>query len=99
MQLDKASGSTSAGFLYGCKDSRLRDENLNLFNLQNGIDSSYIEVVLDIEPLLHGQESQLHLYRVGYIPTDSIEKPLHSFVIPQSLINQDNAYSPHTFTI
>lgn len=99
LQLDRNSGSTKAGFIYGANDPRLMDKNRNIYNLQNGIDESYVQVELDISPLLLGKNALLHIYRVGYAPTDSKEKPLTTIEIPQSIIHTRNMYEKHTFCL
>lgn len=96
LQLDKESGTTKAGFLFGANDPRLMDKNMNIYNLQNGRDESYIEVELDISQVDTGGNAFLHIYRVGYAPGDNKETPLQSLIVPISTINKGNQYDKHT---
>ena len=48
IQLDKASGSTRAGFVFGANDSRLMDKNKNIFGIESKQNESYIKFELDI---------------------------------------------------
>src|SRR5690554_8022008 len=75
VQLDKNSGTTKAGFVFGANDPRLMNKNLNIYNLQNGKDESYVEVELDISAVGGGGRAFLNVYRVGYAPLDSKETP------------------------
>jgi alpha-L-rhamnosidase len=96
LQLDKASKSTRAGFIYGANDMRLLDRNKNYYGLQKKKDSSFIRLELDIAPLGSNGSALLHIYRAGYKPGDRADKPFKSFTIPASLINNDNKYEKHT---
>ena len=95
LQLDTKSHSQRAGFVYGANEERMADANKNLFHIQKGYNESYYEVELDISGLGCHQKAQLCIYRVGYCPKDSIDKPIQRFDIPDHLINQANSYAPH----
>lgn len=95
LQLDQASGTTKAGFIYGANDNRLMDRNKNLYKLENKRDSSYILIELDIASLPLNGNAQLHIYRVGYQPDDKKDIPLKSFSIPTAIINDKNKYAKH----
>ena len=56
---------------YGINDPRLMNKNLNLFNMENQVDSSGIIVEIM-------GEGKLNVYRKGYIPEDS-EMPMAEF--------------------
>jgi alpha-L-rhamnosidase len=99
IQLDRESGTTKAGFVYGANDPRLMDKNLNIYNLQNEKNASYVEVELDISGLNNGETAYLNVYRVGYAPGDSREIPLQRLPIPISLINKQNRYDSHEITL
>lgn len=99
LQLDKQSGSTKAGFIYGANDHRLMNKFKNLYHLQNAKDESYIMIELDITPLISGKEAQVNVYRVGYHPADRKEIPLKSLTVPASLINEKNKYEKHTLLL
>ncbi|OQP56910.1 alpha-L-rhamnosidase [Niastella vici] len=96
LQLDEASQTTRAGFVYGANDNRLMDPNKNLYKLENKKDSSYILVELDIAVLSNNDAAKLLLYRVGYDHSDKKELPFKTFSIPLSLINDKNKYGKHT---
>ena len=96
VQLDKESGTTKAGFVYGANDPRLMNKNKNIYNLQNDKDESYIEVELDISEVNASNNAFLNVYRVGYEPTDKKDTPLQSLPIPTSIINSENKYDKHT---
>lgn len=95
VQLDKESGTTKASFIYGANDPRLMNRNLNIYNLQNAKNESYVEVELDISQMDAGGTARLNIYRVGYAPTDKKETPLQSLIVPTSLINNKNKYDQH----
>jgi len=95
MQLDRESGSTRAGFIYGANDRRLRDKNNNIYQLESMKDSSYILVELDIAPLNENKPAQLNVFRKGYSPNDKNGIPFKSFLIPDSVINNKNRYEAH----
>jgi len=47
-QLDQATGSTRAGFVFGANDRRLMDPDLNVLGAASGEGESYIELEIDI---------------------------------------------------
>ncbi|MCK9208368.1 MAG: glycoside hydrolase family 78 protein [Salinivirgaceae bacterium] len=96
IQLDKSSNSTRAGFIYGANDERLMDKTKNIYKLENKKDSSFILVELDITPLSSKKPAQLNVYRKGYSQQDKNNTPFKSFVIPDSIINEQNQYEAHT---
>ena len=99
LQLDEASQTTRAAFIYGANDARLMDKNRNLYHLANQPDESYIKVELDIAPLAEAKAALLNVYRVGYHPDDKPEVPYKSFPIPQNLIHKDNQYARHKVSL
>jgi len=96
LQLDKQSGSTKAGFIYGANDARFMDKNKNMSKLENKKDSSFILVELDIAPISLNKLAQLNIYRNGYSSNDKKNVPFKSFLIPDSIINLKNRYEAHT---
>lgn len=96
IQLNRESGATKAGFLFGANDPRLMNRNMNIYNLQHGKDESYVEVELDISGLEKGETAFLNIYRIGYAPGDRKDSPLQRLPVSPSLINQKNRYEPHT---
>lgn len=97
INLDKASGTTKAGFIFGANDSRLMDKNKNILGIESKKNESYIKFELDISQL-DGSENglaQFNIYRVGYHPEDKSNKPFTSFSISKALINNNNKYGPH----
>ncbi|MBO0356631.1 family 78 glycoside hydrolase catalytic domain [Hymenobacter sp. BT186] len=99
VQLDAASKSTRASFLYGANDPRLLDKHKNLYHLQNQLDESYLRLELDIAPLAKQSKAQLHIYRAGYHPTDKKDTPFKSYAIPTALLNQATKYAKHTIEL
>ena len=97
IQLDKASNSTKAAFVFGGNDARLMDKDLNLMAMENAPNQSYIAFELDISNVSDAANgfAKLNMYRVGYTKSDSKETPIKSLSIPQSLINQANKYEKH----
>ena len=98
-QLDKKTGSTQVGFLYGVNDPRLMDANKNLFDMAAKPDSSYIKVVLDTSPLNKGDAALLHIYRAGYCLNDKADIPLKSFIVPKTLLHTGNRHEAHSLQI
>lgn len=101
LQLDKASNSTKAAFVFGGNDSRLMDKDLNLMAMENTSNQSYISFELDISNVSEATDglAKLNIYRVGYTKSDSKEKPIKSLDISQKLVNQANKYEKHTVFI
>jgi alpha-L-rhamnosidase len=99
LQLDSLSNSTRASFVLGANDSRLLDKNKNIYNLESAPNGSYIKFELDIAPV-DGSEKGLakfNVYRVGYHPGDTEDKPLFSAVVPKELIDLQNKYDKHSY--
>jgi len=96
VQLDEGSSTNRAGFIYGANDPRLMNKNLNIYNLENGKDESYVEVELDISKIDTSGNALINVYRLGYAPTDRKEIPLQTLVVPPSLIHKRNQYDKHT---
>ncbi len=99
VQLDKESGTTKAGFLFGANDPRLMNKNLNIYNLQNDRNESYVEVELDISGIESGETAFLNIYRVGYAPGDNREIPLVQLPVPTRLIHKGNKYDSHIVSL
>ncbi|NDW19686.1 alpha-L-rhamnosidase [Dysgonomonas sp. 216] len=99
LQLDEATQTTKAGFVYGANDSRLMDKNKNLYGLKSKLNESYLLVELDIQPLFSGNLAQIHIYRTGYHPDDKKNIPLKSFPIPTEIINDKNKYGKQTIFV
>jgi alpha-L-rhamnosidase len=93
-------GSTHASFVYGANDTRLLDRNKNIFNIQTGRNENFIKIELDISVVdgSEGGHAKLNIYRVGYKDSDSPSKPLKSWDILTSVINQANKYKEHTIS-
>jgi alpha-L-rhamnosidase len=101
IQLDKASNSSKASFVFGANDPRLLSKNLNLMGVENKINESYIAVELDLSGLSQDLNStaKLNIYRVGYTSNDKKEIPFKSFSIPQSIINNTNKFNYHQISM
>ncbi|HEX6430693.1 MAG TPA: hypothetical protein VF008_23535, partial [Niastella sp.] len=99
LQLDEASRTTRAGFIYGANDNRLMDKHKNLYKLENKKDSSWILIELDIAALALKGAAELHIYRVGYDRNDKKDLPLKTFSIPTAIINDKNKYGKHAVSL
>ncbi len=95
LQLDKQSGSTRAGFLYGVNDQRLLNRDKNVYGLQNHKDSSYIMIELDGGLLKSGGQATINVYRAGFTSKDKSNVPLSKIVVPKNLIDETNLYEKH----
>lgn len=97
LQLDKNTNTQKASFIFGANDPRLLNKNMNVYNLQNDRDESYVEVELDISGLDNGETAFLNIYRVGYSPNDTKNTPLARLPISLNIINSENKYNDHEF--
>lgn len=97
IQLDKASNTGKAAFVFGANDTRLANKYLNLMGVERGKNESYIAVELDISGVSDGPDAQakLNIFRVGYTNNDRADVPFQSLTIPQKIINQQNKYDQH----
>ncbi|MFY7912867.1 MAG: family 78 glycoside hydrolase catalytic domain [Emticicia sp.] len=93
-----AQNSTKGSFIFGANDSRLSNQYLNFMGVERKKDESYVEIELDISPLIEDTNSsaKLNIYRVGYTKTDKADEPIKSIPIPQSIINLTNKNAKHT---
>ncbi len=98
IQLDKASNSSKAAFVFGANDRRLMAKDLNLMGVENALNQSYVSFELDISKVSDAPDelAQFNIYRVGYDKNDKAYVPFKSIVIPQKLINNANKYDKHT---
>jgi len=96
-----AEGSTKAGFVYGANDLRLMDKYKNIYQLENKKNKSYIKLELDVSDVDSSSDglAKLNVYRVGYTPDNTADKPIKTFKIKSSLINSDNKNNIHLFNI
>lgn len=101
IQLEKATETTKASFLFGANDPRLQNKNLNLMGVENKKNESYIAVELDISKLTQDLNSRatLNIYRVGYTLSDKKDIPFKSYSIPQSIINEGNKNKYHQIIV
>lgn len=99
VQLDAATHSTRASFVYGANDPRLLDKDKNLYHLQNQPNEAYLRLELDIAPLATQGSAQLRIYRAGYHPDDKPDVPFKSYPIPAALLHNGNKYAQHTFEL
>jgi alpha-L-rhamnosidase len=97
IQLDEASQSTKASFVFGANDQRLANRYLNYMGVEHQNNESYIAIELDISSLTSepSTNAKLNIYRVGYTKTDQENIPIKVIAIPQSIINQSNKYQKH----
>jgi alpha-L-rhamnosidase len=101
IQLDKATKSTKAAFVFGGNDARLMNKDLNLQGVANSKNGSYIALELDISGVSEADTTlaKLNIYRVGYTKNDSKEIPFKSLSIPRKLINEANKYEKHNIFV
>jgi alpha-L-rhamnosidase len=98
VQLDQATRSTKAAFVFGANDRRLMNKDLNILGVQNDLNKSYVAFELDISAVTDAPEglAKLNIYRVGYTRDDKADIPFKSLQIPKSLISSANKYEKHT---
>ncbi|MBD2701704.1 family 78 glycoside hydrolase catalytic domain [Spirosoma sp. BT702] len=98
VQLDQASRSTKAAFVFGANDRRLMNSDLNLEGMKNEQNQSYIAFELDISSVSDSPDglAKINIYRVGYAKNDKADVPFKTLTIPQTLINNANKYEKHT---
>ena len=93
-------GSTRASFVYGANDSRLMDRHKNIHQIERPRDASYIALELDVSDVgAGGGRARLHVYRVGYTPTDTSARPIHTFVVAPEVIDARNAHAEHAVEV
>ena len=73
-------GSSRASVLFGANDPRLMDRNLNILDVENAKDESYVRIELDREAMC------VNVYRTGYTPQDCEGKLFQSLAIPADSI-------------
>jgi alpha-L-rhamnosidase len=97
IQLDKASNTTKAAFVFGANDWRMMNKNLNLMARENGHNESYVALELDVSNLGENTEgvANLNIFRVGYAKDDKKDKPFKSIKIPQNIVNNANKHDKH----
>ncbi len=93
VQLDEASQSKKASFVFGANDPRLQNKNLNIQGVASAKNESYIRFELDIADTA---QAFFNVYRVGYDPKDLANKPLFRFPISKHLLSKTNQYQAHT---
>jgi len=90
-------GSTRASFIYGANDSRLMNKYLNIYQVENKKNESYIKIELDISAVdgTENGKAKLNIYRVGYKSTDSPATPLKTFEVQTKFIDNSNKNNEH----
>lgn len=73
--------------------------NKNIYHIASGKDESYIKVEFDLSLLKDGRNAWIHIYRAGYQPDDKPSVPLKSFMLPVDVLNAENQYQLHTFSL
>lgn len=94
-------GSTKASFVLNANDSRLMDKYKNIYQMENGIDESYVKFELDVANV-DGTENgaaKLNVYRVGFVETDSANSPYYTVDLPLTKLNIENKDNDHDFVI
>ena len=97
--LNQNAPSKKIGFIYGANDERLMNEHKNLNHLSNDKDQSYIKVEFDLSPLDRDKAALVKIYRVGYHINDCDTLPYKEFSVSKKLINRDNLYAEHVFSL
>ena len=97
--LSENAKSKKIAFIYGANDERLMNRYKNLYHLSNAKDRSYIKVEFDLSPLDLGKSALAKIYRIGYHINDCDTLPYAEFNIPMKLVNRNNLYSEHIFTL
>lgn len=99
-------GSTRAGIVFGANDKRLMDARKNQYEIAG---ENYIRYVLNVEKI----PAELEIYRVGYAPEDTAEKPFAAVpvvdfhksreqgreALDYSIITEENRYEEHELKI
>lgn len=92
-------GSRQAGIVFGANDGRLLDARKNQYEIAG---ENYVRYVLDVGEL----PAKLLIYRVGYHPKDSAERPFAVIPVAEfegdgrsGLITEENRYQEHELTV
>lgn len=92
-------GGRRAGLVFGANDGRLMDARKNQYEIAG---ENYIRYVLDVGEL----PAKLEIYRVGYHPDDSADKPLAVVPVTEfgkgedaAVITEANRYGEHELTV
>ena len=93
VQLDEASHTKKASFVFGANDPRLQNKNLNIQGVASAKNEAYIRFELDIAD---STQAFFNVFRAGYDPKDQANKPLYRFPIPTNLLSKTNQYQAHT---
>lgn len=90
-------GGKRAGLVFGANDRRLMDARKNQYEIAG---ENYIRYEIDVAQI----PATLSIYRVGYHPDDTDQKPL--FQVPivdkatgQAVITEGNRYAPHELKV
>ena len=94
IRLGQNDGPGKAAFVYGGNEERMLDGRKNLYHLQAAKGKNYMAAELDVSQVA-AEGARLNLYRMGYHPDDRVDQPLHSFVVPKELINEQNSHGEH----
>lgn len=92
------SDAGKAGIIFGAKDERLLDARKNQYEIAG---ENYIRYLLDISRI----PAVLEIYRVGYAPEDTKEKPFASIPVvafekeKRTIITHENKFEPHNLKI
>ena len=93
VQLDEASHSKKASFVFGANDPRLQNKNLNIQGIASDKNEAYIRFEMDLSDTT---QAFFNVYRAGYDSKDQANKPLYRFPIPTNIISKANQYQAHT---
>ena len=73
IQLDEASHSKKASFVFGANDPRLQNKDLNIQGVASAKNEAYIRFELDISD---STQAFFNVFRAGYDPKDKAQQPL-----------------------
>ena len=85
-------GGTCAGFIFGANDPRLASSIQNNYLIHG---ENYISYCLDVSKI----PATVSVFRKGYAPGETGEKPIEVMTVPETVINADNRYEEHAFEI
>lgn len=87
-----------ASLIFGANDRRLLDKNMNIYELENKLNQSYIKVEFDMSKL-KTDNAKINLYRSGYHPKDDDSKPIATFNIDEKIVGKNSKNSTHSIEV
>ena len=93
--IEIARGSERASLVYGANDDRLMNTNLNTM----GMEARRGKTLIRVELRLVADSACIDVWRLGYAPTDSQDKPLKTIGISRKIVTRANTHAPHQLEI